>query len=246
MKYKSALKLFLRILSVFFLATTSGYAQMPNLAMAKQVQAMENARDYSGIEKLIGSEESVWKTAPKIAYFQNMFSIADVLTDGTTPNMYWLGRRVLWQMLSKSAPNEYLSASKFYLWRYSMLFSDAEKITPYVENLSPEMFSAVRHDTFLMLSEYVRQLHSTIIPGYHDKYTGGVEGMSEHMQSAIDNELQRQSKIAISLLGISNENIYYLIDAYSHDPRNDDELKALLGILNVQDADRAKVMQDTR
>lgn len=234
------------IFALFLLGTYSAYGQIPNLVLAKQVEVLVNHGDHSGIVKLIDSEESAWKTAPSISYFQNMFSIGDVLTDGTTSDIYWLGRKVLWKMLFKPTPNEYLAPQEFYLWRYSIFFSDAEKITPYVDNLSPEMFAAVRHDTFLMLSEYVRQLHATIIPGYRDKYTGGVEGRQRFMQNAIDNEVQRQAKKALSLLAISNGNIYYLIDAYSHDPRDDNELKALLDILNVQGADRARIMRDTR
>ena len=36
------------------------------------------------------------------------------------------------------------------------------------------------------------------------------------------------------------------MDAYSHDPRDDNELKELLEILNVQGADREAVMRNTR
>ena len=208
------------------------------------MQALANQGDSSGIARLIEAEETLWKKAPSITYFQNMFAIGDVLIGGTNPNMYWLGRKVLWNMLSKPAPNEDFAPQEYYMYRIELFFSDAEDITTYVNNLSPDMFASVRHDTFLMLAEYARQLHATIVPGYRDKYTGGFADRHRFMQNAIDNQVQSQAKKALSLLATDHTN--YLIEAYSHDPRNDQELETLLDILNVQGADRETVMRNTR
>ncbi len=85
--------------------------------------------------------------------YRDMFAIGDILTGGTTPQSYWLGRKALWRMLCKSVPSEYGAAQQLYYWKYALLDLGAEAITPYVDNLNPEMFASVRHDTFLMLQD---------------------------------------------------------------------------------------------
>ena len=244
MTYKQTFNAFWGSLALFLLAASSAWTQNLNPVSAKQVQELANHADYSEIDKLIDSHEVIWQKAPNIAYFQNMFAIGEILLGGTTEQSYWLGRKVIWKMLLKPTPNDYIAPQQFYLWRHTMFFLGAEGITPYVESLSPEMFAPVRHDTFLMLSEYARQLHATIIPGYRDKYTGGMAERHRFMQNAIDNEVQRNARIAISTL--PTDHLNYLINAYSHDPRDDEELKQLFDILNIQSADRKRVIDQSR
>jgi len=63
-------------------------------------------------------------------------------------------------------------------------------------------------------------------------------------QNAVDNQVQAQASAAISLLATSHIN--YLINAYSHKPADDQELKLLVDILNVQGADRDRVIRLAR
>ena len=56
--------------------------------------------------------------------------------------------------------------------------------------------------------------------------------------------MQGEDGDAISRLTTDQD--YYLMGAYSHDPRDDKELKALLDLLNIQGEDRDKVMRNTR
>jgi len=244
MTYKCTLRALGGGLGFLFFAFISLHGQNSNPVAAKQVQELMHKNDYTTLVALVDSTEASWKKAPSIEYFHDMYFIGDILIGGTTQEIYWLGRKALWNMLLKPTPNEYLSPQQFYQWKYTMFFEGAETITPYVDSLSPEMFASIRHDTFLMLSEYARQLHSTIIAGYRDKYTGGAAERNRFMQNAIDNEVQRTARRALSSL--PTDHIQYLIDAYSHAPKDDAELKALLDILNVQGVDREKVMRDTR
>jgi hypothetical protein len=150
-------------------------------------------------------------------------------------------------MLLKPTPREYGAPRQFYLWRNTIFFLGAEDITPYVDSLRPEMFAQVRHDTFLMLSEYARQLHLTIIPDYNQKFFGAMNDFAERqrlMQIEIDNQIQAQARAALSRL--ATDHLYYLVNAYKHEPRDDDELKTLLDIMNVQGADREHVLRDIR
>lgn len=249
MKHKHTFKSIWAILVLVFLAAGSACAQVANPVSPKQVQELANQGDYAGLVKLIDAQEAGWQKTPSIGYFQDMWSIADVLTGGTTAQVYWLGRKAIWKMLLKPTPNEHLAPRQFYLWRHTMFFLGAEAITPYVNNLSPEMFAAVRHDTFLMLSEYARQLHATIIPGYRNKFAGAMNDAAERkrlMQIEIDNEVQSEARAASVSLSDDTVSEQYLIDAYSHDSRDPEELKQLFDILNIRDPEREQVMRATR
>lgn len=247
MIYKNTFRLFLNVIVLLLFLTGSLHGQNTGPALEKQVRELMNDGDYASFNRLIDSEEALWKKEPSVAYYRDMFAIGDILTGGTTPQSYWLGRKALWRMLCKSVPSEYGAAQQVYYWKYALLDLGAEAITPYVDNLNPEMFASVRHDTFLMLQEYARQLHATIIPEYHQKYSGAMNDGAERerfKQNAVDNQIQLQARKALSAL--TTDHIQYLIDAYSHDPRDDDELRKVLDILDVQGADRERVMRDTR
>jgi hypothetical protein len=249
MIFKNTFRLFLNVLFLLLLITGSLHGQNTGPALERQVHEFVNDGDYASLDRLIDSEEALWKKEPSVAYYRDMFAIGGILTGGTTAQSYWLGRKVLWKMLFKSVPSEYGAAQDVYVWKDSLLSLSAEAITPYVNNLSPEMFAVARHDTFLMLQEYARQLHAAIIPGYRDKYSAPMNdwaGRQRFKQNAVDNQIQVQAGKALVTLATSIAHIQYLIDAYSHDPRDDDELKALLDILNVKGADREKVIRDTR
>jgi hypothetical protein len=234
------------LLGLFLFACNSATAQLPNSFSVKQVQEFTNRGDYTALVELIDSEEASWKAAPKLSYFRDMSAIGEILTGSTNPKIFWLGRKAQWDALFKTTPDEYGVPHEFYFWKGSVLLSNVENITPYEDSLSPEMFALVRHDTFLMLSEYARQLHATITPGYRNKVTGAMSESADrqhYMQNAIDNQVQIQARSALSLL--ATDHVDYLIEAYSHHPRDDEELKTLLDILNVQGADRVKVMRGT-
>jgi hypothetical protein len=212
----------------------------------KVKQSLKNG-DFASLNNLINEEEALWKKQPSVAYFHDMFCIGDTLTGGTTAQSYWLGRKALWDMLLKPVPSEFGAAQIVYGWKQTMLKLSAEAITPYVNNLSPDMFAAARHDTFLMLQEYASQLHQTIIPGYRDKYSGAMNDWAEKQrfkQNAVGNQIQAQARIALANLPTSH--VQYLIDAYSHEPRDDKELEALMDILNLKQGDRNNVWRDTR
>jgi hypothetical protein len=176
-----------------------------------------------------------------------MFSIGDLVIGGSNAKIYWLGRKVIWQMLLKPTPNEFGAAKNVYFLKQILLSEGAEAITPYVVGLSDEEFVAIRHDTFLMLAEYGRQLQEAIIPGYSDKYTAPMNdpvGREHFKQNAIDNQVQQQALNArCSLATFDTE---YLAVAYSHRPANPQELKQLLDILNVQGSDRDRLIRSTK
>jgi hypothetical protein len=223
-------------------------ANAANMDLAKQVEQLRNQGDIKVLGNLINAEEARWQSAPNLAYFENMQSIGETLIDGTTNESYWLGRQVLWKSLLKASPNEYLAPKQFYLSRYVLFSQGAENITPFVDKLDSEQFASVRHDTFLMLIEYARQLHASIISGYVQKFPGAANDppakKKKLIQNEIDNEIQYEARRALSLL--ATDHLQYLMAAYSRAPRDDQELKALLDALNVQGKDRAEVWQDTR
>jgi hypothetical protein len=228
------------------LGTVSLHAQSPNLGLAKQAQELVNRGEYDQLVELVDSRDALWQKSPSMAYFGDMFSLGEVLMGRTTDRIYWLGRKVIWKMLFKPIPNEYLAPRKFYLSRYQMFSEGVEDISAYVDNLSPGKFAAVRHDTFLMLWEYAKQLHQVYDPNYRQKWPGAMNDAAERkklIQNEIDNEIQYETRSALSSL--ATDHVDYLIEAYSHDPRDDEELKMLLDILNVQGAYRAKVVRGT-
>ena len=242
---KHPIKCFSNIFIIYLITIACAHASNP--ALVKRVRELSRQDDRANLIKLVDAEEVLWKQAPSMTYFRDMLSVGDVLIGGTSPQIYWLGRVALWNMLLKPVPNEDGAPQRFYENRYEMFVSDAEDITPYVDKLSPDMFESVRHDTFLMLAEYARQMHASIIAGYRDKYSGAANDLAarEHfMQNRIDNQIQAQVRKAISLL--AEDHVDYLIEAYSHEPANEQELKELLDILNVQGADREKVLRDTK
>jgi hypothetical protein len=245
MKARRTLKTFGIIFSFFVVSAIFTHGQA-NSDFAKMAQGLVSHGDYDALGKLIDSQETEWDNQRYMAYFQNTSVIADILARGTTQRMYWMGRKLMWKMLLKPVPNESHILTEFYISKQEMFLLAAEN-TASIESLSPEMYAPIRHDTFLMLSEYARQLHATIIPGYHPKFSGAMNDAAERkrlIQNAIDNQIQQEAGFALSSL--ATDHINYLINAYSHEPRDDSELKTLLDILNVKNVDREKVMQDTR
>jgi hypothetical protein len=226
--------------AIFAFAPISLLGQAGTVDLQKQVSELSAKGDYSAIVTLIDQQESDWRARPSTSYFSNMFSIATVVIGETNAEIYWLGRKAIWKALLKPAPNLYGAAQRVRSMKEAMLFAEAENITP-LESLSPEMFTAVRHDTFLMLSEYARQARAAFLPGYHNK---PVNGADPHTQNAIDNGIQAHARYAIEWLAQDQDN--YLIDAYSHAPKDDEELKQLLDILNIRGAERDRIMRDTR
>ena len=247
MTHKLRFKAFLSILALFWLATVAVHGQASNPDMAKQVHELANRGDYDSLVKLIDAQEALWQKAASMAYFRDMFTIADVLTGERNAQSYWLGRKVLWEMLLKTRPPiEYGAAQQFYVWKLNLFFLEAEDITPYVVGLSDDDFALIRRDTFLMLVEYARQLQETIIPGYRDKYSAPMNdsvGKQRFKQNAVDNEVQQGALFARS--DLATRHINYLTVAYSHRPANPQELKQLLDILNVQGADRDRLIHAT-
>ena len=111
------------------------------------------------------------------------------------------------------------------------------------------MYAAIRHDMFLMFAQYARQANAVIIPGFHNKFPGATNSA----EYAMNKEPYRQNRVDDLVqamvreeLGWLQDQTRYLIEAYSTEPRNDEELKQLLDILNIQGADRKKVMDDSR
>jgi len=242
MKRKCTFKGFRLFFALLLFAVASAYGQYSNPEMENQVRQLVNLGDYDALVKLTDTQETLWKTSPSEAYFRNMRSIGDVLTGATNNRIYWLGRKVVWNMLSKPVPNEHQAAQAVRLWKKDLLSGGAESLTPYVVGLSNEEFAVVRHDTFLVLTEYARQLHATIIPTYKYKFAGATNAPeydpreNPYKQNGIDNEVQTQANNAISDLPIDHVN--YLETAYSHEPKDPQELKQILDTLNIQGSDR--------
>src|SRR5271163_3938534 len=74
--------------------------------LEKQVIQLMNHGDYAASVKLVESQETLLKTAPSLTYFRNMTAIGDGLTGSTNAQVYWLGRKIIWKVLLKPAPNE--------------------------------------------------------------------------------------------------------------------------------------------
>ena len=208
-------------------------------ALKQEVQKLVAQDDSKGVEELIGKEETFGSDSEVLPNLNNLASIGFVLVDSTNAKLYWLGRRAFWDVILKPAPNVYLAARLVYPLKRGVLTAGAENEVPYMANVSSDMYAAIRHDTFLMLAEYAQQIHATVIPGYQDQPTWTQD---PDRQRRIDNEVQAEARSAKNWL--AKDQNYYLIDAYSTPPRNDQELKELLDILNVQGADREKIMHD--
>ena len=217
---------------------TAAQAQYSNTPLESEVAQLASRGDYASIEKLIEKQERLWKTAPSVSYFRDMRSIGSVLTGSSNAQIYWLGRKVIWDVVLKPAPNEYGAAQAVRLWKEELFFLDAEDLSPYALSVSREMFASIRHDTFLMLAEYARQANATIIPGYHNRPASLAD---RDKQNRIDNQVQDQARSAIRWLAEGQDN--YLIEAYRRNPRDDQELKQLLDILNIQGAHRDKILE---
>ena len=165
--------------------------------LEKKVNDLSARGDYASIVKLIDQQEREWVASPSVGYFSNMFSIATLIANGeTNARIYWLGRKAMWSLLLKPTPNLYGAAQSVRSVKEAMFFLEAED-TAHIENLSPAMYAPIRHDTFLMLSEYARQVHTTIIPGFHNKF---VLGTNPHTQNAIDNQVQAEARYALRWL----------------------------------------------
>ena len=225
----------LAIVFTFASVVVLGQSGVPDLH--KQVSDLSAQGNYAELAKLIDQQENLWKTAPGMDYFSNMSVFADFLTDAKDTQIYWLGRKVIWNVLLKPAPNTYGAPEAVYLEKRELLRVGAETTTFYVDSSSPKMFALIRHDTFLMLSEYARQAHAIIIPGFRRK---PVLMSNPHTQDAIDIEAQTQAGYVLDWLSTGQDD--YLIEAYSREPRDDQELKALLDILNIQGGDRGTII----
>ena len=210
-------------------------------ALKQEVQKLVVQGDSKAVEELIAKEETFGSSSGALPSVRNLASIGFVLTDSTNAKMYWLGRRAFWHVILMPSPNVYLAARTVYSEKRDVLTVGAESVMPYWGDASADMYEAIRHDTFLMLAEYARQIHATVIPGYQDQPTWTQD---PDRQRRIDNEVQAEARSAKNWL--AKDQNYYLIDVYSTPPRNDEELKELLDILNVQGADREKVLHDTQ
>lgn len=242
MKFAHISSISCRMAIVFAFAAVSAKGQVPNEALAKQVNQFAASGDYASIGKLVDAHESAWKTAPSTAYFNEMGTIAFVLLEQSHDQMYWLGRKVLWDVLTKPAPREVFAARSVYTEKEDLLRVGAEGFGRYEFNASPEMFASIRHDTFLMLSEYARLLHAEMIPGYKKKPRGAMnDDIRPFLQNIIDNEVQEQDRKEIQFL--AEDQTRFLILFYRRKPRDDQELKELLDILNIQGATRDAILK---
>ena len=214
------------------------YGQYGDTALENQVDQLAKRGDYVAVLNLIETQKNLAETKLNVYYFLTIGDIADTLTGELDSRFYWLGRQLVWQVLLKPTPNEMNVAQVVRLCKETLLFEAAENMGPYEFNASPEMFASIRHDTFLMLAEYARQVHATIVLGYQDKSVSLAE---RDKQNRIDNQVQAHAREAARWLRENQEN--YLIVAYSHEPRNDGELKALLDILDIQGGARDRIIQ---
>lgn len=241
--------LILTVATGFFFQVQRADAQYSDPDLQKRLEKLTGDKNYPEIANLITSEEASWKANPSISYFQHMWLIGEALISSTNSNSYWLGRSAVWNVLLKPAPNN-VGDTRQTAELKRMGLTDAQAITSYVDGLNPNEFAAARHDTFLMLATYAQQLRKDLIPNYHPKFPGATNDPKHdpmelpYRQNRIDNETQDEIKNALRWLSEGQE--YYLTEAYSHDPRNDDELKSIFEILDIKKPDRDKVWQNTR
>ena len=247
------LQLIACLVAPFSLASFSVQGQLANDALKNQVGEFADQGSYDAVVKIVEAEENQWKAGPSIDYFRDMSSIGQMLLSKRDARFYWLGRKVVWKILLKPTPNDRFAVNLVTSWKDDLLFS-AEDINNAKRN--PEMYAAIRHDTFLMFAEYARQANATIIPGYQNKFPGATfsgfpapanwpydMNKEPYKQNRIDNLVQTAARNTLEQL---KEQTRYLIEAYSTEPRNDEELRQLLDILNIQGANRKRVMDESR
>lgn len=214
-------------------------AQVANDQLEKRVAQFADQGNNAAIASLIDAQETVWKTS-QTEYFHNVYAIARALFPRSNAQEYWLGRKAIWNLLLKPVPNELDAARHVSEWKRAVI-NDAE--AKVYHHINDEMFVSLRHDTFLMMSEYARQLRATIIPNYRDKWQGAMNDSAEKkrlVQNRIDNQVQFEARMALRLLAEDGEE--YITQAYKHPPRDDEELTQLLDNLAIQGVHRERII----
>lgn len=251
MNYNNCVHLLACVGATLFLASAVVQASDEANALGSQVFELANQGDFRAIEKIIDAQENQWKSSPNISYFDNIkaISLALVMTGTSNDRRYWLFRTVAWDALLKPAPPVPASMDSSELWRSDNCKEDiifaAKGAIPYVVQASPDMYVSIRHDTALMLIEYARQIHAQLIPNYHNKPVAAgndPDGGPRLRQNAIDNSVQNELQSASHRLA-SRKYVYDLITAYSHPPRDDEELKEVIDALGIHGTDLQEIIR---
>jgi hypothetical protein len=206
-------------------------------------------KDFSDITEMINTLEQNWKVAPSASYFADMEQIANGLRAAPADaKRFWLCRATVWKILLKPFPptDDVSDIYNVQEWKQDQI-TIARMAARWDPGVSPEMNVAARHDTALMFLEYSRQIHAQLIPNYHGKsYAPAFDSQGRRVasQTEIDNAIQDRLQSAVH--GLPNRHmVYYLIEAYSHEPRDPSELKELLDALGIQDGDRESILRAT-
>jgi len=219
-------------------------------ALRAQVKQFAEKSDFDDIEHLVAAQDRAWKTAPSESYFQNMLAICLALGDGAMgERRYWLFRKVAWDALLKAEKAARLSLDmRIVDDSGDDILREAWNIGSYVDQASPDMFAAIRHDTAMMVMEHEREIHALLIPGYRGKPVAPLNdpvGTQLTRQNAIDNNLQEE--IGADSGRLANiQFAYYLLAAYKRPPAADQELLEVLNAVNLKDPLRMTVLREVK
>ena len=261
MKLKTFTRLvFLSIVASAFASSLAIGAKSQDLKA--QVGQFADQGDLASVRNLIDTEETRWNGTPDLLYFEHMNVIGFALRDGATADQrYWLFRKVAWATLLKAPLNGSFDLKRA-LRAKEELIQAVESTTPYVSQANPDMYASIRHDTALILMEYARQVRALYTPNYKPKPVQAKNGPlpgppsmsgttpTPKKPGVTVEELSRnraenydQDALRSAYAGLASDHLWYLVQAYGRQPRDNEELKGVLDALNIQGVDRETILR---
>ncbi len=235
------------------LCVSSSQANAESDRIRSKVAAMLADGDWESITNLMNADYRSYKSSPSVEGFDGLCALTWGLYNNhddqpTVP--YWMFRKAAWKVIlaplppitdpenDRDQPRTIVNAKRDILseiMRTSRpLFRDPHGYDVYR-----------RHDAAMLLLSYETWLKSYIVPNYQWKPVAPLNAdLPERMatrQNGIDNEIQSELRAALGEL--ASEYTGQIRDAYSENPKDEAEAKALIDAINMPEVLKQAVLK---
>jgi len=213
----------------------------------EKVKELYSQSDWASIAKLIDTEEELYKSAPTVSNFNDLYTVTQQLfSDDTRPQSipYWLYRKAAWKAILAPLPIMHDPMDPRVVLDQKRGIIDAVLVSSMVWRGQLDVDR--RHDSAMLLMSYASWLKHYIVPEYKEKPVAPINANPDvrdsTKQNDVDNNTQQELHRALGELSIR----YYndIMALYSKKPRNDEEARELVDSIEMADIRRQVALRE--